>query len=37
MRCGVGRGIKQLKQKIGNLVLGKDILPEALKPYPLDG
>ena len=28
--------IKKLKQKIGDLVLGNDILREALKPYPLD-
>ena len=28
--------IKQLKQKIGDLVLDNDILREALKPYPLD-
>ena len=28
--------IKKLKQKIGDLVLGNDILWEALKPYPLD-
>ena len=28
--------IKQLKQKIGELVLDNDILREALKPYPLD-
>ena len=28
--------IKKLKQKIGDLVLDNDILPEALKPYPLD-
>jgi len=27
--------IKKLKQKIGDLVLGNDILREALKPYPL--
>ena len=27
--------IKRLKQKIGELVLGNDILREALKPYPL--
>jgi transposase-like protein len=27
--------IKKLKQKIGELVLGNDILREALKPYPL--
>ncbi len=27
--------IKKLKQKIGDLVLDKDILREALKPYPL--
>jgi len=26
--------IKKLKQKIGDLVLGNDILREALKPYP---
>jgi len=28
--------LKQLKQKIGELVLDNDILREALKPYPLD-
>lgn len=28
--------IKQLKQKIGDLVLDNDMLREALKPYPLD-
>jgi transposase-like protein len=28
--------IKQLKQKIGDLVLDNDILRKALKPYPLD-
>jgi transposase-like protein len=28
--------IKKLKQKIGDLVVDKDILREALKPYPLD-
>lgn len=28
--------IKELKQKIGDLVLDHDILREALKPYPLD-
>jgi transposase-like protein len=28
--------IKQLKQKIGDLVLDNDILRAALKPYPLD-
>jgi hypothetical protein len=28
--------MKQLKQKIGELVLDNDILREALNPYPLD-
>jgi transposase-like protein len=28
--------LKKLKQKIGDLVLGNNILREALKPYPLD-
>jgi len=28
--------LKQLKQKIGELVLDNDILREAVKPYPLD-
>ena len=27
--------IKKLKKKIGNLVLENEVLPEALKPYPL--
>jgi hypothetical protein len=29
--------IKKLKQKIGDLVLGNDILREALKSYPARG
>ena len=28
--------IKRLKQKIGDLVLGNDLLRKVLKPYPLD-